>query len=50
MLGGDAQEGSQYIKIGVSYGKRSGNNTQVEMIGITDPVKVSWKPMVKARS
>lgn len=31
----------------MSYGKRSGNNTQVEMIGITDPVKVSWKPMVK---
>lgn len=46
-FGGDAQEGSQYIKIAVSYGKRSGSTTSTEIIGVTDPVKVSWKPMVK---
>jgi len=46
-FGGDAQEGSQYIKIAVSYGKRSGNATSSEIIGVTDPIKVSWKPEVK---
>eukprot|EP00435_Cladocopium_sp_Y103_P029198 s968_g7.t1 len=41
--GGDAQDGAQYIKIAISYGKRSGNATSTEIIGITDPIKVSWK-------
>ena len=26
---------------------RSGSTTSTEIIGVTDPVKVSWKPMVK---
>jgi len=46
-FGGDAQEGSQYIKVMVSYGRRAGQNTVTEQIGITDPIKVSWKPVVK---
>lgn len=41
--GGDAQDGAQYIKIAISYGKRSGNATSTEIIGVTDPIKVSWK-------
>jgi len=46
-FGGDAQEGTQYIKVALSYGKRSGSSTTAELIGVTDAIKVSWKPLVK---
>jgi len=46
-FGGDAQEGAQYIKVALSYSKRSGASTSSEIIGVTDPIKVSWKPVVK---
>eukprot|EP00439_Symbiodinium_sp_Y106_P032265 s2180_g3.t2 len=44
-FGGDAQEGTQYIKVALSYGKRSGSSTTAELIGVTDAIKVSWKPL-----
>eukprot|EP00930_Biecheleria_cincta_P072214 TRINITY_DN5964_c0_g1_i1.p1 TRINITY_DN5964_c0_g1~~TRINITY_DN5964_c0_g1_i1.p1 ORF type:complete len:728 (+),score=130.12 TRINITY_DN5964_c0_g1_i1:202-2385(+) len=46
-FGGDAQEGAQYIKIAVSYGKKSGKTVHTELVGITNPIKVSWKPVTK---
>lgn len=46
-FGGDAQEGAQYIKIAISYGKKSGKTVHTELVGITNPIKVSWKPVTK---
>eukprot|EP00441_Pelagodinium_beii_P031008 CAMPEP_0197709050 /NCGR_PEP_ID=MMETSP1338-20131121/128260_1 /TAXON_ID=43686 ORGANISM="Pelagodinium beii, Strain RCC1491" /NCGR_SAMPLE_ID=MMETSP1338 /ASSEMBLY_ACC=CAM_ASM_000754 /LENGTH=859 /DNA_ID=CAMNT_0043292983 /DNA_START=182 /DNA_END=2756 /DNA_ORIENTATION=+ len=46
-FGGDAREGSQYIKIAVSYGRQAGKGSKSELVGTTDPVKVSWKPVTK---
>jgi len=47
-FGGDAQEGAQYIKIAVSYGRQAGSKgSRSELIGTTDPLKVSWKPVTK---
>jgi len=46
-FGGDAQEGAQYIKVAISYGKKSGGVTDTELIGMTDAIKVGWKPVAK---
>jgi len=46
-FGGDAQEGAQYIKLSVSYGKKAGRVIDSELVGLTDAIKVTWKPTIK---
>lgn len=48
-FGGDAQEGSQYVKVAISKGRRNfGQLEQLELIGMTDPIKVTWKPSLNS--
>lgn len=40
-FGGTAQEGAMFIKVGIYYVH---GTKDLELVGITDPIKVSWRP------
>jgi len=44
-FGGDAEEGAMFIQVGIWYVRSGGSGT--EPVGITDPIKVSWRPTTK---
>jgi len=43
-FGGSAEEGAMFLRVGIFYLK---GPADMELIGITDPIKVSWRPAEK---
>eukprot|EP00933_Yihiella_yeosuensis_P018047 TRINITY_DN14971_c1_g6_i1.p1 TRINITY_DN14971_c1_g6~~TRINITY_DN14971_c1_g6_i1.p1 ORF type:complete len:901 (+),score=139.42 TRINITY_DN14971_c1_g6_i1:110-2812(+) len=43
-FGGVSEEGSQFVKIALSYAQGTGPREPTELIGITDLIQVTWKP------
>lgn len=44
-FGGDADEGAMYVRISVAYTKLQQRTQAAEQVGVTDPIKVSWRPI-----
>jgi len=43
-FGGDAKEGAMFVRVAISYQRASG---VLDLIGITEPIKVTWRPESK---
>jgi len=43
-FGGDAKEGAMFVRVAISYVRGSG---VLDLVGITEPIKVTWRPAAK---
>jgi len=46
-FGGDAEEGAMYVKVLVSYTNTQQSSQGTEPIGVTESIKVAWRPQTK---